>query len=40
MIGKILEYLMQMVLDDPSRNSRQELIRLAAEYIKVGTGGK
>ncbi|HQH33348.1 MAG TPA: hypothetical protein PLA84_07445, partial [Petrotogaceae bacterium] len=41
MIGEILEYLLEMVLKDPSINSRQELIKLAEQYIKAAeTGGK
>ncbi len=41
MIGEILEYLLEMVLKDPSINSRLELIKLAEQYIKAAeTGGK
>jgi tRNA nucleotidyltransferase (CCA-adding enzyme) len=41
MIGEVLEYLLEMVLKDPSINSRQELIKLAEQYIKAAeTGGK
>ena len=31
-VGKILAYLLEQVLDDPDRNTRDTLLELAAEY--------
>ena len=33
-IGKILNYLLEKVLDDPSLNTQKQLIQLAKDYIK------
>ena len=32
MVGRILDYLMEQVLDDPSQNSREQLEQLAHNY--------